>query len=83
MEPHPGISMHRLNIGGGIMGLVFTAGTVAIFLVGIPALRWFLAAAVLAGAAIAAVLVALRKRRPVALIDIGPLERSHDQDARS
>jgi hypothetical protein len=35
---HPGITMHKLPVGGGFMGLVFAVGSVAIFLFGIPAL---------------------------------------------
>jgi hypothetical protein len=37
---HPGITMHQIKFGGGFMGLVFTLGSAAIFLVAIPAL-WF------------------------------------------
>ena len=35
--PHPGITMHRLKVGGGFAGSIFAAGSVLIFLVGIPA----------------------------------------------
>ena len=37
-RPHPGITMHQIKVGGGFMGLVFTVGSVAIFLLAIPAL---------------------------------------------
>jgi len=39
---HPGISMHKIPVGAGIAGLVFTVGSMAVFLIGIPALRYFL-----------------------------------------
>jgi hypothetical protein len=37
-HPHPGITMHQIKVGGGFMGLVFTLGSAAIFLLAIPAL---------------------------------------------
>ncbi len=37
-RPHPGITMHQIKVGGGFMGLVFTVGSAAIFLLAIPAL---------------------------------------------
>ena len=37
-QPHPGITMHQIKVGGGFMGLVFTLGSAAIFLLAIPAL---------------------------------------------
>ena len=37
-SPHPGITMHQIKVSGGFMGLVFTVGSAAIFLIAIPAL---------------------------------------------
>ena len=34
--------MHRIPIGGGFIGLVFTVGCALIFLLGLPALWYFL-----------------------------------------
>lgn len=53
---HPGISMHKLPIGGGIAGLVFAVGSMGIFLIGIPALWYFLGLALVLGIGIAVVL---------------------------
>jgi len=53
---HPGISMHRLPIGEGFPGLVFAVGSIAIFLIALPSLWFFLGLAVLLGVGIAALL---------------------------
>src|ERR1700722_2824698 len=39
---HPGISMHKLPISGGAVGLLFAVGSMLVFLLGIPAMGWFL-----------------------------------------
>ena len=38
----PEINMSAIRVGGNLGGLVFAAGAVAILLVGIPGLRWFI-----------------------------------------
>ena len=53
---HPGITMHRLPVGAGFAGVVFTVGSAAIFLIGLPALWYFVAGAVALGVGVAAVL---------------------------
>jgi membrane protein implicated in regulation of membrane protease activity len=40
---HPGISMHKLPVGPGFIGLVFTVGCALIFLLGLPQLWYFVA----------------------------------------
>lgn len=40
-KPHPGISMHKLPVGGGFIGLVFAVGSALLFLLGLPALWYF------------------------------------------
>lgn len=54
-QPHRGITMHRLPVGGDFPGLVFAVGSALIFLLAIPALWYVLAGAVAAGLAIAGV----------------------------
>ncbi|MGH9240420.1 MAG: hypothetical protein ACRD3G_20430 [Vicinamibacterales bacterium] len=54
----PEINMSSIRVGGDLGGLIFAAGCVAILLIGVPGLRWFIGlslalAAVLAGATIA------------------------------
>jgi hypothetical protein len=50
---HPGISMHKLSFGGGLMGLLFAAGSALIFIFGLPALWYFVAFALALGLGIA------------------------------
>jgi hypothetical protein len=59
-----GINMSNIQIGGGIVGLVFSAGTVFIFLAGIPALRWFPLGAIALGALISVALHLFHDRKP-------------------
>jgi len=54
----PEINMSSIRVGGDLGGLIFAAGCVAILLIGVPGLRWFIGlslalATVLAGATIA------------------------------
>lgn len=50
---HPGITMHKLSFGGGLMGLLFAAGCALIFLLGFPTLWYFVAFAFALGIGIA------------------------------
>ncbi|MGB9489345.1 MAG: hypothetical protein WCA92_02660 [Terriglobales bacterium] len=53
---HPGITMHRIPAGAGFAGLIFTVGSLAIFLIGLPVLWYFLAGAIALGVGFATVL---------------------------
>jgi len=55
-RPHPGITMHQIPVGGGFIGLLFTIGSMAIFLIAIPALWVPLLGAVVFGIGFALVL---------------------------
>jgi hypothetical protein len=66
----PEISMHRLPVGGGAAGLIFAVGSCLIFVVGIPALRWFLLGAVVVGSAVGGFLWRWHKKRPIEITDI-------------
>ena len=66
-ERHPGISMHRITVGGGVMGALFAVGTALIFLLGLPASRWFLLASLFVGVCVAALLYVWHRRHPVEL----------------
>ncbi|PYX58859.1 MAG: hypothetical protein DMG73_09720 [Acidobacteria bacterium] len=53
-NPHRGITMHKIKFGGGVAGLTFTIGSMAIFLASLPQLWYFLAFAAALGIGIAA-----------------------------
>ena len=56
-EPlHPGISAHKLPVGGGFAGFLVVLACVISFAGRIPPIRYFLALSVIAGIAIAIVL---------------------------
>jgi hypothetical protein len=55
-DRHPGITMHRLSFGGGFAGLLFTVGSVLIFVLGFPPLWYFVAFAFILGVGFAIVL---------------------------
>jgi hypothetical protein len=65
MKQHPGISIHHIAIGGGIMGVVFAIGTCLIFFFGVVEVRWFLLLSVPFAIGVAALLHVYYKRRPV------------------
>jgi len=71
--------MHRIAVGGGVMGALFAVGTSLIFLLGVPASRWFLLASLFVGVGVAALLYVWHKRHPVELTDLcqppGPKEK--------
>jgi len=62
-KPHPGISMHKLPVGGGFVGILFAAGSAAIFLIGLPSLWYFIAFSAGLGIAIAALFSYFRQSR--------------------
>lgn len=66
-HPHPGISMHRIKIGGGVAGFIFATGSVLIFLLGIPAFWGFLGLALVAGTGVA---LLMRRRKALKIVTI-------------
>jgi hypothetical protein len=54
-DRRPEITMHSLRFGGGFAGLIFTVGSMLIFLVGLPLLWSFLALSMALGIAVAAI----------------------------
>ena len=62
--PHRGITMHKIKFGGGVAGLTFTIGSMAIFLASLPQLWYFLAFAAALGIGIAAALRIAHRRAP-------------------
>jgi hypothetical protein len=58
--PNPQINVSKIVSGGGIAGALFAVISTVIFLIGIPALRYFLPAAVVLGCLVA---LAIRFKR--------------------
>lgn len=55
-DRHPGISMHRLPVGGGFVGLLFALGCSLIFVLGFPSLWYFVAFSAALGLGVALIL---------------------------
>lgn len=55
-NPHPGISMHKFTVGGGVAGFIVASGVVLIALLGIPMAKYFLLLAIVMGAGIALIM---------------------------
>jgi sugar phosphate permease len=62
--PRPQINSAKLRVGGGIAGAIFTIGSMLIFLIGIPAIRYVFPAAVLVGCGVALLLRFIRHETP-------------------
>jgi len=56
MQPHPGITMHKIPVGGNVIGLVFAIGVVAMILLALPEARSFLALSLPIGVVIGIIL---------------------------
>jgi lipopolysaccharide export LptBFGC system permease protein LptF len=57
---HPGITMHKIPVEGGI-GHVFTLGVLAMILLALPEARWFLALTLPIGVVIGIILRLTRR----------------------
>jgi hypothetical protein len=62
--PSPQINVSKIPGGGGIAGALFAVISMVIFLIGIPALRYFLLAAIVLGCGVAAVIHFIRRETP-------------------
>ncbi len=62
-DSHPGITMHKIPVSGAI-GLVFTIGSIAIFIAGFPAFWYVIAFSALLGIVIAIILRLVHNRNP-------------------
>ena len=61
---NPQINLSKVAVGGGIAGAIFTIGSMVIFLVGIPLLRYVFPAAIVVGCAVALILHFVRRETP-------------------
>jgi hypothetical protein len=80
-DRHPGITMHRLPVGGGFAGLLFAVGSAVIFVLGLPSLWYFVAFSAALGVGIAVIFRLLNNRRlermkPVSILAINATDKS-------
>ena len=62
--PSPQINVSKIPGGGGVAGTMFAVISTVIFLIGIPALRYFLPAAIVLGCGVALILHFIRHETP-------------------
>jgi len=62
--PNPQINVSKIPGGAGIAGALFALGSMLIFLIGIPRLRYFFIAAIVLGCGIAVILRLIRHETP-------------------
>jgi hypothetical protein len=63
-SPTPQINSAKVRVGGGIAGGIFTVGSMLIFLIGIPVVRYIFPAAILLGCGVALLLHFIRHDTP-------------------
>ena len=71
----PQINVSKLVVGGGFVGAIFAAGSLAIFLIGVPILRVMFPAAIVLGVAVALVFRFMRYKNPGAPWLLAAIER--------
>lgn len=59
----PQINLSKIPVGGGIAGAIFALGSMMIFLLGIPVLRYVFPAAIVLGLAVAVILHFARHKK--------------------
>ena len=86
---HSGITMHKLTVGPGFMGLLFAAGCALIFVIGLPALWTFVAFSAALGLGVALLLRIISRHRserakPLSILQpTAPLEAKSAQNHRT
>jgi hypothetical protein len=63
-QPHSGISMHRIRVGGDSMGLLAALGAILVCVVGFPQARGFLVTSIVVGLVAALAFRVWHQRRP-------------------
>ena len=71
----PQINSAKLRVGGGIAGAIFTVGSMLIFLIGIPVVRYIFPGASLVGCLVALILRFIRHETPGASWLLSAIER--------
>jgi len=64
VTPRPQINVSKIVVGGGIAGAIFAIGSMLIFLIGIPAIRYVFPAAIVLGCGVALALRFIRHKTP-------------------
>ena len=80
--PRPQINASKMVVGGGIAGVIFTVGSMLIFLIGIPVLRYLFPAAIVLGCAVALILRLKRHETPGAPWILSASEKATEDSSK-
>jgi hypothetical protein len=80
---HPGITMHRLPVGGNIMGAVFVIAVILMILFRVQPAFWFLLGAVVLGAIMSVLIVRWHRRHKIEIDDLSALVESTDKQPKA
>jgi hypothetical protein len=76
---HPGITMHKLLVGGNLMGAVFVIAVVLLILFRVPLALWFLLGAAVLGAIMSVFIIRWHGRHKIEIDDLSALVASTDK----
>jgi 4-hydroxybenzoate polyprenyltransferase len=65
----PEINLSRIPVGGDVAGLIFAAGSVAIVIIGVPAMAWYFVSALLCATLLACGLFAYRSAHAARVVE--------------
>ena len=76
---HRGITMHKLPVGGDVMGALFAVAVVLIVVVGIALAPWFLLGAIVLGAILSVFIFRWHRGHKIEIDDLSALVESEDK----
>ena len=76
---HRGITMHKLPVGGDVMGAVFVIAVILIAIVGIALAPWFLLGAIALGAILSVFIFRWHRGHKIEIDDLSTLTESEDK----
>jgi hypothetical protein len=76
---HPGITMHKLPVGGNIMGAVFVIAVVLMILFRVQLALWFILGAAVLGAIMSVFIVRWHRRHKIEIDDLSTLVEPTDK----
>jgi formate-dependent nitrite reductase membrane component NrfD len=80
---HRGITMHKLPVGGDVMGGLFAVAVVLMVLVGISIAPWFLLGAIGLGAIVSVFVIHWHRGHKIEIDDLSALIESKDKTPKA
>ena len=83
MSYHRGITMHKLPVGGDVMGGLFALAVILIVLFGIPLAPWFLLAVGVLALIMSGFFIHWHRRHKIEIDDLSALTESRDKTPKT